>query len=163
MRKGFIGVDNGYQGGLAYVSEEYVEVHPMPTLKLGTKRILDEPAIYALLERWSHIEERTVAAIEVVQAMPKNGSVAMCNYGCGHGIVRGICVGIRVPYTLIHPKTWQKAMLDGLSKTDTKSMSILVAQRMYPLVSLRLTASSKPLDGLSDALLLASYARRIGL
>ncbi len=53
-------------------------------------------------------------------------------------------------------------MLRGLPGKDTKTKSILAASRLFPRVDLRRTARSKVAhDGLTDALLIAEFGRRL--
>jgi hypothetical protein len=53
-------------------------------------------------------------------------------------------------------------MLEGTQGDDTKQRSIIAAKRLFPEVSLRRTERSrKDDDGISDAILLAEYGRRI--
>lgn len=163
--KTYIGIDNGLDGGIAVlpgVRDMHDMATTMPTLECGKKRVLNEDAIADLFRGWSLVDGNLIVAIEVAQVMPKQGSVGGFNYGTSYGIVRGICVGLQIPYVLVAPRQWQKELFNGLSKSDTKSMSVVVAKRMFPLVSLKATdRSKKDSDGMSDALLIAAYARRM--
>lgn len=162
--KTYIGIDNGLDGGIAVLHGSNAPiVGSMPTIRLENKRVYDEKGIRKVFDLHCGVDD-FVVIIERAQSMPKQGSVSMFNYGTGYGLIRGICVGMCVPYVLVHPRTWQRVMFAGLSRRDTKSQSVLVAQRMFPLIDLRATQrSKKPHDGMSDALLIAAYGRRMGL
>ncbi len=91
-----------------------------------------------------------------------SGVVANWNRGYSLGLFEGLFVALAIPYTLVAPQSWQRAMHAGVSTyVDTKQRSILAAQRLFPQVSLLATPRSlKPHDGIADALLIAEYGRR---
>jgi len=60
---------------------------------------------------------------------------------------------LEIPYQLVAPQTWQRAMHAGTPGSDTKQRSILAAQRLFPSVDLRRNRKGRrPDDGLADAL-----------
>ena len=68
----------------------------------------------------------------------------------------------KIPYTLVHPKTWQKVMFMDMPKEDTKKMSYIVCSRLFPGTSwLANERCRKPHDGILDAVMLACYGFRI--
>lgn len=151
-----LGIDPGLSGAIAAVGlGGKASVWPMPSLKIDkSKRALDEHAICQYLEeRKSKILH---VFIEKVAAMPGQGVVSMFTFGAGWGLLRGICVGLHLPYTLVAPTTWKKVMCRDLPKG--KDVSILVAKRMWPNVSLKPTRKcEKDSDGMADALCIAGY------
>lgn len=160
-----IGIDNGQKGAIAIITPcGEVEVWPMPVISVGTKKVYDELSIDNIVNMYdAHVltDMQPHAFIEKAQAMPKQGGVSMFNFGVGYGLIRGMLVAGRVPYTIVRPQEWQKEMLQGESKDDTKAASILVAKRMFPGISLKRTdRCRKDCDGMSDALLIAEYGRR---
>lgn len=70
---------------------------------------VDEPGLRALL-RELHPE---FAIIEHVGAMPGQGSVSGFTFGTSWGMIRGICVGLDIPYRLVRPQAWKKVILEG--------------------------------------------------
>lgn len=155
-----VGIDPGLDGAIAFLldSGSPTRVQPMPTLKeTKTKRGLDEQMIVQLLDHRK--EAITLVVIEKAQSMPHQGVSSCFNYGAGWGLLRGICAGLRLSYTLVHPTTWKKTMCKDAGKG--KDASIIVAKRLWPTINLLPTPRSrKDHDGMADALLIAEYGRR---
>ena len=158
--KKIIGIDPGLSGALALVTVERVLALPMPVLGITkTKKVIDEGAFCAFLEK--RRERIGHVFIEKVGAMPGQGVTSMFNFGLGWGLVRGICVGLHLPYTLVMPQTWKKVMCHGMPK-GSKDVSIIIAKRLWPGVNLfRSTRCKNECDGMADALLIAEYGRRL--
>jgi len=154
-----VGIDPGLSGALAYISDKVIHVRSMPTLKsTKTKRMMDEQKICQFLEKRKDAIRHVF--IEKVSAMPGQGVTSMFNFGTGWGLLRGICVGLHLPYTLVHPITWKKVICRDMPKG--KDVSILIAKRLWPNVSLHPTdRSKKDSDGMADALCIAEYGRRL--
>jgi hypothetical protein len=169
-----IGIDPGKQGALCRISYDGdIEIVPIPLLTAavvrGKKRGRDEydlAEIVVLLAEWRGVEATpTLVTVEKSQPIPpgvKAGSIA--NYQ--RGVMRGwewMLAALGVPYQLVAPVTWMKAMHAGTPGADTKQRSILAAQRLFPAVSLRRSErSKKPDHNFCEALLLAEYGRRTG-
>jgi hypothetical protein len=73
------------------------------------------------------------------------------------------CVALGISYEKVYPKVWQKEMFLEIppirkknGSTDTKAMAYVAAKKYFPNIKL-----TKKDDGLTDALLLAEYGRRI--
>ena len=130
---------------------------------IGAKREYDMIALRGLLG--SFIVNPTcvkMVILEKQQAMPGQGRVSMFRIGLGYGMWQGLLCALGLPYTLAHPKTWQKVMLSDVNKTDTKQAALLVAQRLYPDADFRATERCKKAhEGIVDALMMAEYGRRI--
>jgi len=154
-----VGIDPGLKGAIAFIGKKKVKVIPVPTLKMTkTKNMLDENGIRDYLYNYKTKIEHVF--IEKAQAMPKQGGVSMFNYGTGWGILRGICCGLFLPYTLVHPKTWKKVICKDTPKS--KEASIIVAKRLWPKINLLPTPrSKKDSDGLADAMCIGEYGRRL--
>ncbi len=153
-----IGIDPGLAGAIASIHSERVRIRPMPTLQsTKSKRQIDEHEVCRYLEHRSSAIRHVF--IEKVNAMKGQGVSSMFNFGCGWGILRGICVGLHLPYTLVHPATWKKALCRDTG--HGKEISIIVAKRLFPLVNLRAShRSKKDHDGMADALLIAEWGNR---
>ena len=160
-----VGIDPGNTGAIAVVESgrwENVVVYDMPTLvtegsgktKSGKKKthtVLDEQAIRTLLTDSMPID---FVCIEKSQSMPGQGVTSVANYMCGYGILRGICVGLGISYSLVHPATWRKSLMKDMDKG--KQASIVRAQQLYP----KAVIGKK--DGRADALLIAHYGKLLG-
>ncbi len=160
----FIGVDPGKSGAIAIINNSMeIDIKPMPLIKGKGAR-----SEYDLVEIKNCIDlEKCFGAlfvtVEKQQPMPPGslgGSLANYNRGCASGWT-WMLMALGISHQLVHPKTWQKAMLAGTSGTDTKQRSIIAAQRLFPGQSLKRTERCrKPDDGFSDALLICAYGMR---
>lgn len=155
----FVGVDPGRQGAMAVLNDlsGMQRVNPLPLI--GGK----EYDLNAIAEELVRIGI-ALACVEKLDAMPARLGGSYANFARGES--RGwawMLTALRIPYQLVPPRTWQKVMLAGTpTSADTKTRSIMAAQRLFPGVSLLPSPrAKKPSDGMSDALLLAEYARRV--
>ena len=101
-------------------------------------------------------QEKTIAAIEAVHAMPKQGSVSMFNFGQNYGWLKGVMEGLEIPYQEVKPQTWKKEF--GLN--SNKADSIRVAQQLFPDANLIPERCRKEDHNIAEAILLSLYARR---
>lgn len=153
-----IGIDPGNAGALAFFDKGVaVSVLDMPVLKMEGKgktkkgnikvhTVIDEQLLREHLYERINIEH---VFIEKSQSMPGQGAPATFNYACGYGIIRGICVGLQIPYTLVHPATWRKALMKDMDKG--KGSSIIRAKQLFPNMDI----GKK--DGRAEALLIGWY------
>ena len=154
-----LGIDPGLDGGFAGIFPEgAVLACPIQTITIkASKREYDIPAIVRFIKQVNpgHV------FIEKAQAMPGQGVSSMFSIGNGYGIMRGVVVALGIPHTLVRPKTWQKEMFKDLPKADTKAMSYIACQRLWPTNSwLASPRCKKPHDGMTDAALIAEYGAR---
>lgn len=143
------GVDIGLSGAIAFLDEKgrFVGVHDMPIMQVGNKREIDEDRVKELfgMSQLGHV------FFEKAQSMPGQGIASTGHYLTTYGLVRGICKGVGVPYSLVHPATWKKAMMKDMPKE--KAASIYRVQQYYPGAGLHL----KKDHGKADAILIALY------
>ena len=147
-----IGIDPGKKGALVILDGENVILHQMPE---------DANSIVLILAEYttdSHV------FLEKAQAMSiggnKQGVSSMFNYGVGFGTILGILAALKIPHTLVHPKTWCKVMHAGTTADDAKARSLEAARRLFPSVQLIRPRCTKPDEGFIDAVLIAEYGRR---
>lgn len=172
-----IAIDPGLSGAVAVLCPDGpLEVWCTPTLTMttnGRKRsYYDEGPMRDLLDHW----DSPTAWIEEARVRPmarrgKDGKVRPIGPGQiidagrlmgGYMLWRGILTGLRIPYVVVPPQTWQKEMLAGMPKGDTKTSGILVAQRLWPDEPFRRTERcTTPHDGMTDAALIAEFGRRM--
>lgn len=108
--------------------------------------------------------------IEQVHAMPGQGVSSMFSFGESCGFIRGVLVATGIPFQMVTPQSWMKAMkipkreifrdpvskkeLPGSeSKTDYKRRLKQKAEELFP--HLKIT------NDVADALLIADYCKRI--
>lgn len=162
-KKFIIGIDPGFSGGISVLDLKgnIVRVLPMPILKLKSKsKVKNEYDVRQIASVFEEFPAKMVG-LEIQQPMPMQGTVSMFKIGRGFGLLEGILVGLKSPYTLIKPRQWQTRMFEGLPKDDSKTLSILVAERIWPEQDFRKSERCKNVsDGLTDATLMAEYIRR---
>lgn len=143
----YIGVDPGKKGGYAWIWDGKVTVHPW-----------DDTTFVQDMHMLSLCDDKPIAAVEKVGAMPGQGVTSMFSFGQSYGFILGVLTAFGIPYQLVPPRKWKAEF--GLLHTE-KQGSVDVAKRLYPEVSLLPTKRcKKESDGMSDALLLCTYARR---
>ena len=157
----YLGIDNGIGGALAaYDSETNLLVAcAMPTIKVQkAKGNKNEYNIPALIEWFKTHSDVRMVTLEKAQPFPGQGVVSMFSIGRGYGIMEGILAGLGFPYMVVHPKTWQKKMFEGMPHQDTKQASVITAQRLFPGVHfIGSDKSTKLHNGMTDAALMAYY------
>lgn len=95
------------------------------------------------------------AFVEAVHSMPKQGVSSTFKFGSNYGIVLGVLGALGIPYTLVSPQKWKKAM--GL--TGDKEASRAMALRLFPELAGDL--KRKKDEGRAESLMIAEYGRRI--
>ncbi|MCK5644169.1 MAG: hypothetical protein KAJ19_25445 [Gammaproteobacteria bacterium] len=156
----FIGIDPGVTGAIAVIPADNVtRVWDTPTTRVKGKRCYDIPGMHTLLCRALTVTGRgegVIVALEQQQAFPGQGRTSMFKIGHGFGLWEGLLVAVCMPYEIVRPQRWKKALLDGLPSKD-KGSSRIVAARLFPDVDL----GNRKDQGRADALLLAEFALRL--
>ena len=144
----FIGIDPGKTGGIAWVHDDSaVPCH----IKFDGLTELDVHRVVQSLVCLAQKEMQSVyAVIESVSATPQMGVTSAFSFGRNFGFWLGVLAGCAVPYSLVRPQKWQKAM--GCMSKGDKNVTKAAAQRLYP--NERITHHT------ADALLLATFCRR---
>jgi hypothetical protein len=185
MNRTYIGLDPGKGGALVaiYPTGGMIK-RKFPTIGKeydvnGLRKLIDMAA-NPIGEDFFEGPHQPIAIIEDVHAIFGSAAGATFTFGFGKGLLIGIVAALGLPYCLVQPKIWQKEMYQGIPEIrkpgtetakgyrqgplDTKKMSLMAAQRIYPNVDLRATERAvNPDEGIVDALLLATFAMRKGL
>ena len=139
----YLGIDQGKKGGLAILDEKCRQI---AVLKMPIKdKVVDVDAIHAFV-----IEHAPVHAFVEKQMILQKQAGALTN-GQNSGRVLGQLEFLGIPYTLVKPSHWQKA-IHGHSTSD-KGRTVAWAGYMgydVPMTSTRKNAT--PHDGVADAL-----------
>ena len=145
----YCGIDVGFSGAIAVLDEDgnILITIDMPIIEVGKKRELNEPKIRWILEGFRPL----CVGIEKAQTMPSQGISSSGRYMASYGFLRGVCVGLKLEYQLIHPKTWKKEMMFDMPKE--KEASIMRVGQLYP----DLVLTRKKDHGIADAVLIAKY------
>jgi crossover junction endodeoxyribonuclease RuvC len=103
----------------------------------------------------------TLTALEHVHAMPKQGVSSTFKFGESFGWWRGWLEAQNLPYILVTPRRWQKAVLDGIpAKGESKDHAWEFVRRRWPDADIT-GPKGRRLYGRSDAICLAEYARSV--
>lgn len=182
MKKIYIGIDVGQNGGIFAMDEDRNVILKSDIPKDSDKNV-DYQALLAIFNNikaraWMTVQDSVefaelqyIAVIEDVHSL--FGMSAKSNFSFGHikGVKEAMMVALKIEYTLVPPKTWQKLIWSGMdkvtttgktgkSKTDTKATSLNAAERIFPKVDFRASdRARKPHDGIVDAALMAEFAR----
>ena len=159
--KVFCGIDPGKDGCLAILGyRETPIVVPFSEAEYAKQlRMLDPHTVYSITAGGIKPPEpfTPFCVVEHVNAMPGQGVTSCFSFGQNFGFILGLLTAFRIPYELVRPQKWKKEF----SCTSDKNTSIEVAKRLFPGVDLRRTPKcTKPHDGICEALLMASYAKR---
>ena len=186
MSKVYIGMDPGKDGAMTYIFPNGAVVIKLFPL------INREYELQGFKKRFEEMRDDVVdyhIVIEDVKALQKPMQAGNWSLSRGKTILECMCACYDIPYTLVHSKTWQKEMWQGIpqqfekskkktkivegkkttvtvpGKKDTKAMSKIAAQRLFPDLDLRdpgrKTERAQALhDGVCDSLLMAEFGRR---
>ena len=149
-----MGIDPGFSGAIAVLDPDLRvdSVMDMPIIKVGKKRELDEARLADLFKMWQG--KSITVGLEKSQTMPNQGIVSSGRYMASYGFLRGLCVGNGIPYHLIQPQSWKKAMMPDMGKE--KGASIQKVSQLHP----ELTLTRVKDHGIADAVLIARYLRK---
>ena len=158
----YIGIDNGLTGGLVALSDHPgppIAMIPMPTVGKAKGNEVDALAVWQWILSLNESPESLTVVLET-PGKHSPGAQALCSMWDSYGAIRGVlaCRGIR--HHRITPQTWQKVMMPGCAKGDTKPAALAKARQLWPKETwLATPRSSVPHGGLIDAALIAEYAR----
>lgn len=154
-----LGCDPGLSGALALLSDEGTVFwcRDMPTLRATrSRREIDGPAIVEMLSAW-HRSEGLRMTIELPGVRPMQHAASGIKTGISWGRIVGIAEALAIPYQIVSPQRWQKAILGDVPKGCSKDMARAMAQRLWPQAEL----GNRKTQDRSDALCLAEYGRRL--
>lgn len=159
----FIGIDPGKKGSIVVLSNGTVTSIKMPTIKDE----LDYHSLYKTISDYK--DQDAIIGFEKLGVIFGTGKSTAFSMGYQSGAIEMACIASGIPYVMIPAKQWQKEMFMGIttinksgsSKLDTKAMALVAVQRLFPNVDLKFgSRSTKPHDGLVDALLIAEFLKR---
>lgn len=145
-----LGIDPGLSGALAlYDVNATLEVVDIPTLRLKTKRVIDEYALARIIDNWSsRIRE---VWLEQVGVRPGEGAVGAFTFGRGYGTLRGICAANFLTLVDVTPAAWKGALKVRGDKDESRLRASTLLPRhahLWPL---------KKHDGRAEAALIALH------
>jgi len=160
MKKYYIGLDNGVNGGITILDENQniIAKHIMPVLG-KSKKEYDINRIIQILNRY---KTDSFAILEKAQPQFRDGRKQAFKTGFGYGVLQALLTALNISYQIISPKMWQKKIFKGLNSNDTKIASILFCKRKWPKEDWTPTERSKKChDGMTDAACMAYYGAQL--
>ena len=167
----FMGIDPGKNGGIAVISGNGdTRLFMLP--KIGNDiNLVELGKIFDKVR--AHIAQGAEYRGGIEQVHSIHGSSAKSNFEFGEsaGLLRMGMVSTGMGWEAVQPKTWQKELFEGVVPQwkkndsgkdvhDTKAMAYAAITRLYPnAIFLPTIRSSKPHEGLVDALCIAHYIR----
>lgn len=150
-----MGVDPGASGALVILDtdDRSIVVIDMPTTKVKRgPRTVNQVDAVALSHALQPYAGACTAAVEKVHSMPGQGVASTFSFGRAAGVLEGVLAALDIPFSLIPPQTWTKAMRLFGGKDGSRAR----AQELFPDQA-HLFARKKD-DGRADAALIACYA-----
>ena len=139
-----LGVDPGATGAIAFEGKNG---------GLKVFRFKDKtPREIAFAFEFANFGSRSIAYVENVGAMPKDGKHNAFQFGFNTGFIHGILETLDFDIKLVHSQAWQRFHKLGAkfaSKTDRKNAHKALAQKLFPDIKVTLD--------MADAILIAVY------
>lgn len=155
-----VGIDNGLTGALVAISDHPgppIAMLPMPTRGKAKGNEVDAAAV------WHWLAQFDLATLSVALETPGKhspGAQALCSMWDSYGAIRGVLESRAIRHHRITPQAWQKVMLVGCAKGDTKPAALARCRQLWPAETwLASPRCSKPHEGMIDAALIAEFAR----
>lgn len=150
LTRSVLGIDPGKTGALALLEPGGgLTVLDVPTLKVGTKTVVDHYALARQIDAWA--PHNPVVYLEQVGTRPGEGAVGAFDFGHTFGLLKGICSAHFLPIELVLPQVWKKAM----AVKGDKDVSRQRASQLMPKHSHNWPL--KKHDGRAEAGLIALY------
>lgn len=142
-----LGIDPGsVSGAYAFLQEDTAG----RSVQVGDLPVVDRMVNGAEFARLIQQNRPDCAIVELVSAMPKQGSASGFRFGKGAGIIEGILLGLGVRTYLVPPSKWKPTLRLSTDKERSRALAI----RLFPdTIGLEL----KKHHGRAEALLLAYY------
>lgn len=156
-----IGIDPGKTGWIVCLSDtgSIIGHHPMP---IDTAGDVDHERVFQEVKRLSGGEP---TQIFLERAMPMAmGSKHAFNYGRDFKAVEVAVKVSAIPFTMVEPSKWCKAMYQGIdARLQAKAKALIAFEQLMPGEKDKAPRGPKTgrvLDGFVDAALIAEYGRR---
>jgi crossover junction endodeoxyribonuclease RuvC len=152
MSGGILGIDPGISGALALLCGTEWTLLDMPITGDAKHHEINGP----LLCRWLRHQRPDHAFIEFAAARPGQGVTSMFRFGCSYGALKMALGACDVPFTIVTPQRWKKAV--GVPTGADKEASRLRALQLFPSQAAHL--ARKKDHARADAMLLAHFGAK---
>lgn len=171
-------VDPGKQGMIVFYTDEKSDWEPIPVIG----KEYDNKAVSEFFKMIRNSARDIHFALEDVNADPSWAAKTNWSLGGCKEMIKQSLIENGIPFTMVHPKVWQKEMWQGVKpiykpltaaqkrqgrkngSVDTKATSTIAALRLIPDVNFKVTSkrgkSKNYNDNLIDAYLMAEYCKR---
>ena len=139
MQRDFnIGIDIGKKGAIVVLAKEPFTAAIDPILMPMVADQVDYHEMYNILSRYA--KNNCHVIFEKLGVNFGTGKSTAFSMGHQAGAVEMACIALRLPYTKVPAKQWQKEMFQGVdeitktgkSSRDTKAMALIAAKRLFP-------------------------------
>lgn len=143
-----MGVDPGVSGALAFLFPDDMRLIVMDI------PVVDGQVDAVCVARRIRAINPTMAIVEKVHSMPKQGVASTFKFGMAYGTVLGTIGTLMIPLHLVRPAEWKKAFQLGADKEQSRAMAI----RLWPDED---QFAKKKDHGKAEAALIARYGLQI--
>jgi hypothetical protein len=161
--KTYIGIDGGITGALAAVHpDETWQLKPVAVVDCGKDPLLDVSANFAFIQEVAQRAGGLTNLVVVFEHAKKNPIFgAKGNFANGRHTEfwRVLLTFAGISFAWVDPNTWQADVFRGIAGADTKTKARLYIEQRYPAVKLEEFKSRSQLEGLRDAMCIATWAR----
>lgn len=149
-----IGIDPGLHGAVAiiYANGELQVWDTATAVVKGTRR----DYLVGDMRTALRAAGEATAVLERGIAMPRQSSSTTYVTGRGGGLWEGLLAGLEIPYRLVEPVKWKRAM--GIPPGSDKGASRVLAQQTWPQWASVFSRVKD--DGRAEAALMAEWLRR---
>lgn len=141
-----LGVDPGVSGAVAFYFTNVADRIAVEDVPAAGGEI-SVPHLASMIRRFAP----SLAVMEKVHSMPKQGVSSTFKFGAAFGDVRGVVGALNIPLHLVTPQAWKRHF--GL--TADKDQSRKLAIRLFPSVAEHFAL--KKHDGRAEAALIALF------
>ena len=162
--KTYLGIDNGLSGAIATLFPDgQWQLWPVACDKSGRDRLLSIPAARGMLAKLAAQADglsNLVAVCELPPLNPRFG--AKSNFTCGRcgEFWRVILTVERIPFSFVSAQTWQKVIFQGVPCSDPKAVAAACMRQRFPGVVEAQSFNKEQLQGVVDAMCIATWARQ---
>ncbi|MCA0344135.1 MAG: hypothetical protein LCH99_31000 [Proteobacteria bacterium] len=114
-----LGIDPGASGALSFYFPSHPELISVEDVPLVAGEI-DAAQVARRIEQMAP----TMAIIEQVGSMPKQGVSSTFKFGVAYGVVRGVVAAMGVPTHLVTPSVWKKHFRLDADKEKARALAI---------------------------------------
>lgn len=114
-----LGIDPGASGALSFYFPSHPELIAAEDVPLVAGEI-DAAQVARRIEQMAP----TMAIIEQVGSMPKQGVSSTFKFGVAYGVVRGVVAALGVPTYLVTPSVWKKHYRLDADKEKARALAI---------------------------------------